>query len=175
MADLTRTKLLFDSTISTPNARIFRVNVKNFYLNTPLFGYMQLPLYLILEEILHQSKLWGMAMNGWVYIKICKGMYMWPQAGILANKLLAKCLTTYWFYQCQFTHCLWQHIWRPITFVLVVDDFGIKYQGLQHSKYLLETLQRYYDIAVDWYNKLFCEIQHVGFCQQNSWFNNVKL
>jgi hypothetical protein len=31
-------------------------------------------------------------LNGYVYMKICKGMYGLPQAGILANKLLKKCL-----------------------------------------------------------------------------------
>ena len=35
-ADLTTCNLLFNSTISTPNARFATIDIKNFYLNTPV-------------------------------------------------------------------------------------------------------------------------------------------
>ena len=42
MDDLTMAKLLFNSTISTPGAKFFGIDIKNFYLNKPLdrFEYM---------------------------------------------------------------------------------------------------------------------------------------
>ena len=75
-------------------------------------------------------------------------MYGLPQAGLLANKLLAQCLTMWGFYQYQFTPRLWQHVWQPITFVLVVYDFGVKYKGKQSAQYLIDTLINHYEVAI---------------------------
>ena len=62
-------------------------------------------------------------------MRIKRGMYGLPQAGILANKLLAKRLAKHCYYQVQHTPGLWRHVSRPIAFALVVDDFLIKYEG----------------------------------------------
>ena len=55
-ANLTMAKLLFNSTISAPEAKFFGINIKNFYLDKPLdhFEYMRLPLDLIPAEIISQ-------------------------------------------------------------------------------------------------------------------------
>ena len=34
-------------------------------------------------------------------------------------------------------------------FSLVVDDFGVKCQGIQHAKHLKEALDKYYEVDVD--------------------------
>lgn len=86
-------------------------------------------------------------------------MYGLPQAGCLANKLLANRLDLKGYYQCQFMPDLWRHKWRQITFSLVVDDFGIKTVGLSHTKHLKQTLEKYYEVMVDWKGKLFCGIK----------------
>ena len=46
-------------------------------------------------------------------------------------------------------------MWVPIMFSLVVDDFGVKYQGIQHAKHLKEELEKYYEVALDWKGRLF--------------------
>ena len=68
-ADLTMATLLFNSTIATPGAKFFGVDVKNFYLNTPLdhFEYMRLPLDLIPAEIISQCNLHKIEDNGWTW------------------------------------------------------------------------------------------------------------
>ena len=43
-------------------------------------------------------------------------------------------------------------------FLLVVDDFGIKYTRLQHATYLLDTLKNYFELSIDWSGTLFCGI-----------------
>jgi len=43
-------------------------------------------------------------------------------------------------------------------FSLVVSDFGIKCQGIQHAKHLKNELDEYYDVSVDWEGKFFCNI-----------------
>ncbi|KAL7474459.1 hypothetical protein ACHAW6_000435, partial [Cyclotella cf. meneghiniana] len=127
-SDLTTAKILFNSVISTPGATFHGGDIKNFYLNTPMDRpeYMKLKFDLIPDEIVKHYKLRDYVEDGWVYVRINLGMYGLPQAGILANKLLAKRLASAGYYQCQYTPGLWRHVWRPITFCLVVDDFGIK-------------------------------------------------
>jgi hypothetical protein len=68
------------------------VDIKNFYLNTPLtrFEYMVINLSSLPQEIIDEFGLLELAHDGRVNIEIQKGMYGLPQAGILANKLLQR-------------------------------------------------------------------------------------
>ena len=50
---------------------------------------------------------------------------------------------------------LWSHKWRPVQFVLLVDNFGIEYVGKEHTLHLLKTLELNYEIATDWEGKKF--------------------
>eukprot|EP00804_Cyclotella_cryptica_P006014 CCRYP_000255-RA/>CCRYP_000255-RA protein AED:0.25 eAED:0.25 QI:0/0/0/1/1/1/2/0/796 len=127
-SDLTTAKLLFNSVISTDGATFHGGDLKNFYLNTPMDRpeYMRLKYDLIPQEIKDKYKLDTFNEDGWIYVRIDLGMYGLPQAGILANKLLEKRLAKAGYYQCQHTPGLWRHVWRPITFCLVVDDFASK-------------------------------------------------
>jgi hypothetical protein len=159
-AGLTTAKLLFNSTISTPGAKFMSMDVKNFYLNTPMarFEYMRLPMNLLPDEIKQQYKLQAVADDGWVYVEIRKGMYGLPQAGLLANKLLQERLATHGYEPVTHTHGLWRHKTRPITFSLVVDDFGVKYVGKENADHLLNTLRQYYPTTADWDGELYCGI-----------------
>ena len=69
--------------------------------------YMRMSLKLIPDEIIQEYDLLSIASDGWVYIKIAKGIYGLPQAGKLANDLLKKRLATVGYYPCQYTTCLW--------------------------------------------------------------------
>ena len=122
-ADLTTIKLLWNSVISTPEAWYITMDVKNFYLNTPLayFQYMILQLSLLPDEIITHYKLKEIVDDGYVYCKIQRGMYGLAEADVLANKLLSSPLEREGYYRCQFTPSLWRHTWRPITFTLFVD------------------------------------------------------
>jgi hypothetical protein len=161
-ADLTTAKLLFNSVISTPGAVFVVMDCKNFYLMTPMKRpeFMRLQMNLIPDEIIQKYNLKEKVDNrGWVYVRIEQGMYGLPQAGRLANELLAKRLDKEGYYQCQYTPGLWRHKWRPITFSLVVDDFGIKTIGLSHAKHLKNVLEKYYTVTVDWKGELFCGVK----------------
>ena len=59
----------------------------------------------------------------------------------------------------KFTSGLWQHVWRPVTFTLVVDDFGIKFTGDTHANHLIQTLKKDYDITIDTRGQLFVGIK----------------
>ena len=151
-ADVPTIKLLWNSTLSTPGAKYMTMDISNFYLGTPMERpeYMRMPLKIIPQEIIDHYNLEKIATDGWVYQKIVRGMYGLPIAGKIANDLLTKRISIAGYHPCQFTPGLWKHVWRPITFTLVVDDFGVKFVGKHHAQHLQETLKEHYDITVDW-------------------------
>jgi endonuclease I len=53
---------------------------------------------------------------------------------------------------------LWRHDTKPVTFTLVVDDFGIKYSGKENADHLLDALKESYEVTKDWAGKLYCGI-----------------
>ena len=71
--------------------------------------FMRIPIALIPEEIITEYKLHNLDNNGHIYVRIEKGMYGLPQAGILANRLLAKRLAKHGYYQVRHTPGLWRH------------------------------------------------------------------
>jgi len=81
------------------------------------------------------------ARDGFVFLEIRRAVSGLPQAGILANKLLRKRLKPHGYYECTNTPGLWRHTTRPITFLLVVDNFGVKYVGKEHADHLIDCLK----------------------------------
>jgi len=77
-------------------------------------------------------------------------MYGLPQAGIIAQDLLTKRLHKAWYYQSKITPGYWRHNWRPISFTLVVDDFGVKYVNKADVEHLMGVLKQDYEIDTDW-------------------------
>jgi hypothetical protein len=69
------------------------MDIKNFYLNTPMvrYEYMRLKLADMPADVIEHYKLLDVATpDGYVYCKIHKGMYGLLQVGIIAQELLAK-------------------------------------------------------------------------------------
>ena len=85
-------------------------------------------------------------------------MYGLPQAGSLEHDLLKTRLNQEGYYQSKVVPGLWKHKTKSIQFVLVVDDFGIKYIKQQDLDHLIKTLQKYYDVTVDMDGKEFVKI-----------------
>jgi hypothetical protein len=160
-ADLTTAKLLINSTISTKDARYACFDLKDFYLGTPLPGrheFMRLDIRIVPQEIVDEYKLLGLVHNGYIYMRIERGMYGLPHAGLIANQQLVKFLAPDGYAPCARTPGLWKHKTRPVTFTLVVDDFGIKYVGREHANHLLRCLERHYQVSTDWEGKRYCGI-----------------
>jgi hypothetical protein len=158
-ADLLTVKLLLNSIISTENARFMTMDIKDFYLNTPMarYEYMRLRLADMPEDVIEHYKLREIATpDGAIYCEIRKGMYGLPQAGIIAQQLLEERLTKHGYHQSTTTPGLWKHDTRPICFSLVVDDFGVKYVGEEHAQHLLETIRSYYKCSADWEGERYC-------------------
>lgn len=47
---------------------------------------------------------------------------------------------------------------RPVTFALIVDDFGMKVVGNKQGKHLIDTIKRYYPVVVDEKGEIFAGI-----------------
>ena len=79
--DMTLVKIIMNSVISTKGARCMMVDLKDFYLNTPMERpeYMCLKLSDIPEDIIEQYKLRDIVTpEGYVYLEIMKGVYGLP-------------------------------------------------------------------------------------------------
>jgi hypothetical protein len=159
-ADLTTTKLLWNSVISTQDAKYLCLDIKNFYLGTPLdrFEYMKMPIDIFPQGIIDQYNLRQHVKNGFIYIEIRKAIYGLPQAGILANKLLRQRLRPHGYYEVPHTPGLWKHVSKPTQFTLTVDDFGVKYVGKQNAQHLIDALRTHYEVEEDWTGSLYCGI-----------------
>jgi hypothetical protein len=73
-ANLITVKLLINSSILTPGAKFYTMDIKNFYLCTPMtrYKYMRLKLLDMPEDVIKHYRLLDIAMpDGYVYCKIC--------------------------------------------------------------------------------------------------------
>eukprot|EP00804_Cyclotella_cryptica_P023951 CCRYP_010059-RA/>CCRYP_010059-RA protein AED:0.46 eAED:0.46 QI:0/0/0/1/0/0/2/0/108 len=103
------------------------IDIKDFYLNTPMARpeFMRLKLADIPEEFIILYNLRQQATpDGCIYVRVQKGITVTPG--------------------------FWKHDWWPIAFVLCVDDFGVKYVGIEHAKHLLHALNTHYTTSHDW-------------------------
>jgi hypothetical protein len=94
------------------------------------------------QETIDKYDLLDLSQDGKVHIEIQKGMYGLPQAGILAKELSQRNLAKDGYRPTQHTHGLWTHGTRPISFSLVVDDFGVKYVGRKHAEHLMACIKK---------------------------------
>jgi hypothetical protein len=177
-ADITTFKILINSTLSTEDASMMMIDIKNYYLGTPLprFEYMKMLLSRFPKEIVQKYNLNALAVNVWVYIEIRKDMYGLKKAGLLANQLLQTHLAPLGYYPARHTPGLWLHTTRPISFTLVVDDFAVKYVGKHHAEHLRNALLRTFELTTNWtaavysgmtlkwdYDKRTCDISMPGY------------
>jgi hypothetical protein len=117
-ANITTFKNLINSTLSTTDVATMMMDIKNYYLGTPLprYEYMRMLLSRFPEEIVGKYNLTALAVDGWVYIEIRKGMYVFKQAGLLANQLLQKCFSHFGYYPARHAPGMWLHKTKPIAF-----------------------------------------------------------
>ena len=92
-ADLLTVKLLLNSFISTPNGKFMTIDIKDFYLMTPMdrYKYFRMKLELFPQDIVEEYGLQDKVdLDGYAFCEVRRGMYGLPQAGIIAQNLLTK-------------------------------------------------------------------------------------
>lgn len=148
-ASLASAKILFNSIISTPDAKFASIDIVDFYLNTPL----DTPEFVVIRKNQIPNSTWNkynlenLAHNNCVMARLDKTIPGLPQSGILAQQALVAHLSQHEYTLhagCEITHAT-----RKIQATLVVDDFGIKYTNEDDLTHLIDTLQLKYAITID--------------------------
>ena len=136
------------------------LDIENFYLTAQLdyFEYMRMPLDLFPVWTQKQYNLARLALNGYVHLEMRRDVWGLPQAGILANKRLRCKLAPFGYFEHRSTPRLWTHVSRPISFTLVVDDFGVKYVNKADADHLVASIKSTYTLSEDWTGNLYCGI-----------------
>ena len=82
-------KLLLNSVLSRKGAQFSSIDLKNFYLDTPMPDpeYVRIKITDIPAEFIEEYQLAGRDCDGCTYFEIRRGCYGLPQVGILANNL----------------------------------------------------------------------------------------
>ncbi|GFH50519.1 hypothetical protein CTEN210_06995 [Chaetoceros tenuissimus] len=156
-ADITTAKVLFNSVLSTPLAKFMNIDIKDFYLETPMNDpeYMWLPRWVVPQEFIDEHDLEGKFQGDRILVRINKGMYGLPQAGRLAYVQLVKHLRLHGYERAGYTPGLFKHKTRGTVFSLVVDDFGVRYTSQDDANHLINALEEKYTITKDFEGKIF--------------------
>ena len=125
-SDITTSKLMWNSTISTHKARYMCPDAVNFDLATPLDRpeYMGIEAKLVPQAFIDTNNLSSKIYKGHIYMKILRRLYGLPQSGILANKLLKKRLKKHDFLEVPHTPGLFTHKQDPFGLPCVLMIFG---------------------------------------------------
>ena len=163
-ASLLETKVMVNSVISDAHkgARFMSCDLKDFFLATPMLKpeYMRIMWKHIPEDIREKYDLYKLlADDGYIYVKIKRGMYGLKQAAVLAYDHLIANLANHGYRPVPHTLGIWEHKTRRTKFCLCVDDFGIKYFNKDDADHLITTLSKYYTCTTDWPGKNFCGLQ----------------
>ncbi len=76
----------------------------------------------------------------------------------MANKKLRWKLAPFGYHECVNTPGLWKHESRLLTFTLVVDDFGVKYENKEDTDHLIASINSIYKLTENCTGNLYCGI-----------------
>ena len=146
-------KLMLNSIIATLQAKSMTIDLKDFYLSTPMSQYkysrMKLDLF-PLDVINEYGLLSNVDTNGNVFCEVKWSMYGLPHAGILAQELLTEQLPKAGYTHSATTPGYWKHQRQPLSFTLVVNDFGVKCINQTDAEHLPVVLKNDYEYVTDW-------------------------
>jgi hypothetical protein len=156
-------KILLQSVFSV-NANFMTLDIKDFYLMTrlPRSEYIRIALKFLSQKVLDKHNLHQFIHNNSVLFEVIKSMYGLPHAGKIAHDVLIERLASHGYHQTG-TNCLFRHVSNGVAFVLVVDDFGVKFQDLSGAEDLIRCLQLYYTLTIKKDATKFLELTIVKF------------
>ncbi len=152
-ASLTTLKILLNAVVSE-DSNFATIDLTDFYLGSLLPDKEYIKIYVddyptdTLDELgLTNFVQYDKSGKAFVYCEIRKTMYGLAMSGKLCKDDLVALLLKFGFHETN-TPCLFRHATRKITFCLVVDDFGIKYDTQEDLEYLVSCLSSKYHVKV---------------------------
>ena len=127
-------------------------DLKYFFLDASMHKseYMRILYMYITQDIRDKYDLdTRLASDGYIYIKIKKGMYGLKQAAVLAFDNLVENLSIHGYAPIPHTSGIRQHAPRKTKFCLCVDYFRAKYSSKTDAEHLLNALGQQYTYTVD--------------------------
>ena len=160
-ANMLETKLLANSVISDAKygAKFLLADLVNYFLASPMKRkeYMRVKIRHIPDDIIQRYDLQKIVTSdGYIYIRIDKGMYGLRNAAILAYDNLQRNLKLFGYTPVEGTVGLWTHDTRRTRFCVCVDDFGVKYYTRDDVNHLLQALVAHCNYTCDWTRKHYC-------------------
>merc|ERR1711884_591004 len=108
-------------------ARFISLDIKDHFYSTPMAKpeYMKVKIKHLPRDIIILYNLEEkFTEDGYIYIRIKKGIPGLKQAEILAYEHLRNIIEPFGYYHIPGTAGLWKHKTRPTVFCLCIDDFG---------------------------------------------------
>ena len=87
---------------------------------------------MIQHKYLDKYNLKKKVQNGYILAQVTKGMYVLPQAELIAHYALVKHMDPYGYNLLIITPVIFTHVSWTINLTLLVDDFGVKYPRKEH-------------------------------------------
>ena len=121
---------------------------------------MRIPLKIIPREIIDAHNLTELVYDqGWIYMRIKKGMYGLKQAGIIPNQELVKHMAPFGYYPVQHTPRLWVHDSRKTILSLVVDGLRVQYCSTEDADHFFKSLRAKYLVTVNMSETVYISIR----------------
>ena len=135
-------------------------DISNMYLNSdlPEPEYVKFPVNMVPSKIITHYNLTNYVRHGHLYARIKKCWYGLKQSGLIAHNDLTALLKSHGYVKSPTTEGLLTYSKRDIAFILVVDDFAIKYTKKEDAEHLFTCLRSKYKIKIDWDAKQFIGI-----------------
>jgi hypothetical protein len=164
-------KIHVNSPISDANegARHLGLDISNCHLGTPMdcCQCMRVQPWCIPQEVwddpnhdIHVED------DGFVCLETGKGMHGLKEAGVLAFNQLVKKLAPHGCAPMPFTPGLWRHKTKRTTFVLCVDDFGVKCFTKDDALHLIHAPEASCSLTIDWDGKPCCGLNLDWHCDE---------
>ena len=130
------------------------LDVRNFYYGADIFGTppsIRIPLRHYSPSLLSELGLTPFvqtdrAGHPFLFADVKKCIPGLPQSGLLSQLRLLSHLESHGYHETD-TPMLFRHVSRPISFTLVVDDFGIKYSDIVDYEHLRACLEEQYEVT----------------------------
>jgi hypothetical protein len=149
-AQLEDVKMFLQSVVSD-QANISAIDIKAYFLNTPLtkYKYLRLGYKHIPDAILKKYNWYRFQEKGYIWFEIRRAMYGMDDAARKSFLLITQRLREAGYMSTERNPTIFRNSVTGVAFTLVVDDLAVKWKNRKDFQHLLDTLRQSYTIKVE--------------------------